>query len=90
VCDDRSTRDPAGNRDHRGRRTLSPGNPARLLKLADRDFRQLTGKPVTPEPTRKCKPICINLARLGGGWEKKSAAMRLTAVLPREDGIALQ
>jgi hypothetical protein len=76
---------------HRRRRTMSPGNPARLLKLADREFRQLTGKPVTPEPSRKFKPICINLARLDSGWEKKrGAAMRLTAVLLREDDTALQ
>jgi hypothetical protein len=60
---------------------MSPGKPARLLKLADREFRQLTGKPVTPEPTRKFRPIKIKLARLDNGWEKKrGTAIRLSAV----------
>lgn len=70
---------------------MPPGNPTRLLKLADREFRQLTGKPATPEPNRKFKPIRINLARLDGGWERKrAAAVRLTGVLLREDDSTLE
>jgi len=70
---------------------MAPGNPVRLLKLADREFRQLTGIRAAPAPTRKFKPIRLNAARLDHSWDRKrGAAVRLTAVLLREDDTTLQ
>ena len=70
---------------------MSPGNPARLLKLADREYVQLTGKPVAPVPRRKFKPVKLNPARFDAAWDRKrGAAVRLTAVLLREDDSALE
>jgi hypothetical protein len=70
---------------------MSPGNPTRLLTLADREFRQLTGKPVAPVPSRKFKPMRLNAARFDSGWDRKrGAAVRLTAVLLGEDDAALE
>ena len=69
---------------------MSPGNPARLLKLADREFRQLTEQPTIPS-ARKFKPIRLNVARFDPSWDRKrGAAMRLTAVLLREDDGTLE
>ena len=71
--------------------SMSPGNPSRLLKLADREFRQLTGKPVAPVPSRKFKPMRLNAARFDSAWDRKrGAAVRLTAVLLGEDDAALE
>src|SRR5665213_2977473 len=68
-----------------------PPNQIRLLALADREFRQLTSKPLTIEPTRKFKPVKLNVARFDNAWERKrGAAVRLTAVLLREDDSALE
>ncbi|HEY4214486.1 MAG TPA: hypothetical protein VGM84_23625 [Steroidobacteraceae bacterium] len=66
-------------------------NPSRLLKLADREFRQLTGeRPTAPSP-RRFKPIRLNATRFDTSWDKKrGAAIRLTSVLLREDDSALQ
>lgn len=36
---------------------MATGNPMRLLSLADREFRQLTGKPIAIEPDKKFKPM---------------------------------
>jgi hypothetical protein len=71
---------------------MPPGNPARLFKLADREFRQLTEEQKTPPPAnRKFKPIKLNAARFDSGWDRKrGAAVRLTAVLLQEDDAALQ
>jgi hypothetical protein len=70
---------------------MPEGNPVRLLSLADREFRQLTGKRVAIEPTRKFKPIKLNAARFDSSWDRKrGAAVRLTAVLLREDDAALE
>jgi hypothetical protein len=70
---------------------MSPGHRARLLSLADREFRQLTGKPPTPIPSRKFKPVKLNAARFDVAWDRKrGAAVRLTAVLLGEDDTALQ
>ena len=70
---------------------MPPGNPARLLKLADREFRQLTETRTTLSPTRKFKPIRLNAARFDQGWDRKrGAAVRLTAVLLREDDATLE
>ena len=70
---------------------MPPGNPARLLKLADREFRQLTEERPTPTPARRFKPIKLNATRFDGAWDRKrGAAMRLTSVLLREDDTALQ
>lgn len=70
---------------------MPTGNRARLLKLADREFRHLTGKPATPVPSRKFKPVNINPARFDSAWDRKrGAAARLTAVLLRQDDAALE
>ena len=70
---------------------MPTGNPVRLLTLADREFRQLTGKPVAIEPARKFKPMKLNAARFDSSWDRKrGAAVRLTAVLLREDDAALE
>jgi hypothetical protein len=70
---------------------MPTGNPARLLQLADREYRQLTNKPATITPTRKFKPIKLNAARFDTGWDRKrGAAVRLTAVVFREDDAALE
>ena len=67
------------------------GNPTRLLKLANREFQQLTDARRTPLPSRKFKPIRLNAARLDQSWDRKrGAAVRLTAVLLREDDAALE
>ncbi len=70
---------------------MPSGNPSRLLALADREFRQLTNKPLTIEPTRKFRPVNLNVARFDNSWERKrGAAVRLTAVLLREDDTTLE
>ncbi len=52
----------------------------------------LTEERKTPPPAnRKFKPIKLNAARFDSGWDRKrGAAVRLTAVLLREDDAALQ
>jgi hypothetical protein len=68
-----------------------PPAASRLLTLADREFRELTGKPVALPPARRFKPIKLNAARFDGAWDRKrGSAMRLTSVLLREDDTALQ
>ncbi len=70
---------------------MPTGNPIRLLALADREFRQLAGRPKTIAPTRKFKPVKLNTARFDTSWDRKrGAAMRLTAVLLRDDDTALE
>lgn len=70
---------------------MSPGNMPRLLTLADREFRQITGKPVAPPPSRKFKPMRLNPAKFDNAWDRKrGAAVRLTAVLLGEDDAALE
>src|SRR5579862_7252115 len=69
---------------------MSPGNPIYLLKLADREFRQLTETSAQQPITRKFKPIRLNAARFDQSWDRKrGAAVRLTSVLLREDDAAL-
>lgn len=68
-----------------------PLNHIRLLALADREFRELTNQPRTVEPKRKFKPVKLNVARFDNTWEcKRGAAVRLTAVLLREDDTTLE
>ena len=70
---------------------MSPGNPARLLKLADREYSQLTGKPVASVPSRRFKAVRLNPARFSADWDRKrGAAVRLTAVLLADDDSALE
>ena len=71
---------------------MPPGNPIHLLKLADREFRQLTeDRPPPPTSTRRFKPIRLNATRFDQSWDRKrGAAVRLTAVLLQEDDAALQ
>lgn len=67
------------------------GNPTRLLKLADREFRQLTeDRSATPPAPRKFRPVRLNVARFDQSWDRKrGSAARLMAVLLREDDSAL-
>lgn len=70
---------------------MSPGNPSRLLKLSEREFRQLTGKPAMPVPAKKFKAVKLNAAKFTPEWDRKrGAAVRLTAVLLGEDDAALE
>jgi hypothetical protein len=70
---------------------MSPANQTGLITLADREFRQLTGKPPTPVPGRKFKPVRLNAARFDSTWDRKrGAAVRLTAVLLGEDDSRLE
>jgi hypothetical protein len=70
---------------------MPPGNPTRLLKLADREFRQLTeDRSATPPAPRKFKAVRINVTRFDQSWDRKhGSAARLMAVLLREDDAAL-
>jgi hypothetical protein len=70
---------------------MPPGNPARLLKLADREFRQLTEDRSPPPPApRRFKPGRLNATRFDQSWDRKrGSAARLMAVLLREDDAAL-
>lgn len=67
------------------------GNPTRLLKLADREFRQLTeDRSATPPAPRRFKPVRLNVTRFDQSWDRKrGSAARLMAVLLREDDSAL-
>ena len=70
---------------------MPAGNPARLLKLAEREFTSLTGKPARQQPGRKFRPIKLNAARFDSAWDRKrGAAVRLMAVLLREDDTSLE
>jgi len=61
---------------------MPPGNPIHLLKLADREFRQLTEERPPPSSARRFKPIRLNARRFDQSWDRKrGAAVRLTAVL---------
>jgi len=57
---------------------MSIGNPARLLKLADREFHQLSRKAAVPVPTRKFRLVSLNpekfLSRLGSEDEEQQCA----------------
>ena len=70
---------------------MSPGHQVRLLTLAEREFRQLTGKPPMPAPTRKFTPVRLNAARFDSKWDRRrGSAVRLTAVLLQDDDTALE
>ena len=70
---------------------MPAGNPTRLLTLAEREYRQLTELRPVLAVTRKFKPIKMNTTKLAPGWERKrAAAVRLTAVLQREDDATLE
>ena len=70
---------------------MPPGNPTRLLKLADREFRQLTeDRAAAPPAARRFRPVRLNAARFDQSWDRKrGSAARLMAVLLREDDSAL-
>lgn len=62
-----------------------------LLKLADREFRELTDRRPVPLPSRKFRPVKLNAAQFDQSWDRKrGAAARLTAVVLREDDAALE
>lgn len=70
---------------------MPTGNPTHLLKLADREFKALTEERPTPQPSRKFKPMKLNVARFDQSWDRKrGATARLTAVLLQEDDATLQ
>ena len=70
---------------------MSPGNPARLLRLVDREFRDLTGEPARSSPAPRFKALKLNPARFDRAWDRKrGSAVRLMAVVLREDHEALQ
>lgn len=70
---------------------ISASNPAHLLKLADREFRQLAELRPLPPTARKFNPVRLNATRFDQSWDRKrGAAARLTAVLLREDDAALE
>jgi hypothetical protein len=69
---------------------MSPGNPARLLRLVDREFQELTGEPARTPPPPRFKALKINPARFDRTWDRKrGSAVRLMAVVLREDHEAL-
>jgi hypothetical protein len=69
---------------------MAPGKPVRLLKLVEREFRDLTGEPQRTQPPPRFKGIRINPARFDNTWDRKrGAAVRLMAVVLREDHEAL-
>ena len=70
---------------------MPPGNPTRLLKLADREFRQLTeDRSAIPPAPRRFKPVRLNATRFDQSWDRKrGSAARLMAVLLREDDATL-
>jgi hypothetical protein len=70
---------------------MSPGNPARFLKLVDREFRELTGEPERTPPPPRFKALRINPARFDRTWDRmRGSAVRLMAVVLREDHEVLQ
>jgi hypothetical protein len=70
---------------------MAPGNPARLLRLVDREFRELTGEPDSTPPAPRFKALKINPARFDRTWDRKrGSAVRLMAVVLREDHEALK
>ena len=75
-----------------GEPLMAPGNPTRLLKLADREFRQLTEDPTAAPPApRRFKAVRLNVTRFDHSWDRKrGSAARLMAILLREDDTTLQ
>lgn len=72
---------------------MTTGNRAHLLKLADREYHHLTGKPPTRAAStpRHFKAIRMSPEKYDSRWDRKrGAAVRLTAVLLREDDATLQ
>src|ERR1700685_1004542 len=69
---------------------MSPGKPIRLLKLVEREFRDLTGEPQRAPPPPRFKGIRINPVRFDRTWDRmRGSAVRLMAVVLREDHEAL-
>lgn len=60
---------------------MSRLHSTRLLKLADREFRELTGKPAVPEASRRFRPVKIHPEKYDSAWDRKrGAAVGLTAI----------
>jgi hypothetical protein len=69
---------------------MAPVSATRLLRLVDREFRELTGEPSKIPPPPRFKAVKINPARFDKTWDRKrGAAVRLMAVVLREDHEAL-
>lgn len=64
---------------------------ARLLILAEREFRTLTNKPLEPPRPRRFKALKIRLEKFNAGWDRRRGSMvRLAGVLLRDDDAALE
>ncbi len=69
---------------------MPPGKPVHLLKLVEREFRDLTGAPERIPPPPRLKALRINPARFDRTWDRKrGSAVRVMAVVLREDHEAL-
>jgi hypothetical protein len=70
---------------------MSVANRSRLLSLANQEFRRTAeGGHAVPVP-RKFKGLQLNLTKYDDNWDRKrGAAVRLTAVLLRDDDSALE
>jgi hypothetical protein len=75
---------------HPGELIMSPGHPTRLLKLVDREFRELTDDPRKTLPPPQFKALKLNPARFDRTWDRKrGSAVRLMAVVLRAGHEAL-
>ncbi len=69
---------------------MSPGTRARLLSLADQEFRALTERPGDQPAPRRFKALKLNIAKVDTAWDhKRGSAVRLASVLRRHDDAAL-
>ncbi len=61
---------------------MSPSNPYRLLRLVDREFRELTGEPARTPPPPKLKALRINRRDSTGTWDRKTGRGTANAAPP--------
>ena len=70
---------------------MSISSRSRLLALTAREFRQVTGERPKEPAQRSFKPMRLSLDTFGRGWDaRRGSAMRLAAILLREDDQALE
>ena len=69
---------------------MSPGTRARLLDLAEHEFRSLTEGPNRPPPAQRFKALKIRLAKFDATWPRKRlSVVRLAGMLLVHDDTAL-
>ena len=69
---------------------MSIGNRSALLAQAKREFRELVGERPAPSPG-SFKPMRLNIDAFGRSWDaKRGAAVRLAAVLLKDDDQAME